>query len=87
MATDNATYVVAYVDLNLAKVRPGDGFSLYVPLYKGSCVCKSFYGDPAVDVAAANTALFYSGSAWSLNFTARVNRPVRELLRNRWGRI
>ena len=71
VTTDKATYVVAYVDLNLAEVRPGDGFSLYVPMNKGSCVYKSFYGNPVVYVTVASTTLFYNGSAWLLNFTAR----------------
>ena len=75
VTTDNVTYVVAYFDLNLAKVKPGDGFSLYVPMNKGSCVYKPFYGDPVVDVAVANAALFCNGSAWLLNFTARVTVP------------
>ena len=72
---DNKTYVVAYVYLNLTKVRPGDSFSLYVPLNTGSQIPKAFYEDPVLNVTVVNATDYYNGTARLLNFTAKVASP------------
>ena len=72
---NNKTYVVAYVYLNLTEVRPGDDFSLYVPLNVGSQVPKAFYENPVLNVTVINATEYYNGTARFLNFTAKVASP------------
>ena len=72
---NNKTYVVAYVYLNLTEVKPGDSFSLYVPLNVGSQVPKAFYENPVLKLTVVNATVFYNGTARFLNFTAKVTSP------------
>ena len=56
-------------------MRPGGGFSLYVPLNAGSQVSKAFYENPVLNVTVVDATEYYSKTARLLIFTAKVASP------------
>jgi hypothetical protein len=64
---------IAYVNINLTKVKVGDSFLIYPSINIGSYAPEQLYNDPLLNVTILNNTVFTMNGLEYLTFTIKVN--------------